>query len=559
MALFKNFGNSFLGKYLKFRSSIYGQVIYIIALLSIILFVSFGVIFKSVNEDYMKSVIQQSGTSVSILVEGSLYYSMLENDKKTLQNTLQVINTLPGISDVNMYDSEDNLVYTSISSELVEDSINRHKANCKICHTNIGSMFHHTEKSYKVINTDSECEMNQENNSQRHLFVKAPILNQKSCYTSACHVHKETDKVLGSLIVKIPLENLDTVLKQSTTDFFMLATLTTFLLVLILIFFTRKKIKKPLTAILEASQSVANGNITTRLDVNQKQLEDIKTVSTAFNNMLDKLDTASSELKNWSQQLEYKVQKKTEELNQVHDELMHVERMASLGKLSLSVAHEINNPLSGVLTYTKLIHKQLSKNELDDTKREAVLSHLKIIEAETKRCGEIVKGLLDFSRNDQKDFEEKSLHVILRETYNLMTHTLKMANINFVTEFSAKEDIIRCSPNQIKQACIDILVNASESITENGEILIKTYNKDENTITLEIKDNGCGIAASDIPHIFEPFFSKKEDSSGIGLGLAVVHGIVQNHKGKVDVKSKQREGTTMSISLPLVKNNDRKN
>ena len=183
-----------------------------------------------------------------------------------------------------------------------------------------------------------------------------------------------------------------------------------------------------------------------------------------------------------------------------------------------------------------------------------MLKHLKLIENETKRCGDIVKGLLDFSRKNQDGFETKHLHDILLETFELMSHPMKIANVNFLSDFSAKPDLIYCSPNQIKQACIGILVNASEAVSENGEVLIRTLNPDNEHIRIEITDNGIGINEEDIAHIFEPFFSTKENASGIGLGLAIVHGIVQNHKGKTEVKSERGKGTTISITLPLFRN-----
>lgn len=183
-----------------------------------------------------------------------------------------------------------------------------------------------------------------------------------------------------------------------------------------------------------------------------------------------------------------------------------------------------------------------------------MLKHLKLIENETKRCGDIVKGLLDFSRKNQDGFEQKHLHEILTETYELMSHPMKIANVHFISDFSAKPDLIYCSPNQIKQACIGILVNASEAVSENGEVLFRTMNPDEDHIRIEISDNGVGISEEDIPHIFEPFFSTKENASGIGLGLAIVHGIIQNHKGKADVKSERGKGTTISLTLPLIRN-----
>ena len=396
--------------------------------------------------------------------------------------------------------------------------------------------------------------MNQNDNSHRHLLIRSPILNEKSCYTASCHAHPESEEVLGSLVIRLPLADLDNAVEKSSTEFYLLATFITLLLVSILIFFTRKKIKNPLNDLIKASIAVSRGNKSTRLQIRPNQLDDMRMVSQAFNDMLDNLQSATEELQNWYQQLEYKVQKKSEELGAAQNELIHIERIASLGKLSSSVAHEINNPLSGILIYTKLIHKQLSNPELYASKRDSILRHLKLIENETKRCGDIVKGLLDFSRKDHDDFETKHLHIILQETYELMTHPIKIANINFLSDFQAKSDLINCSPNQIKQACVAILVNASEAVLENGEIVVSTRNPDIETIRIDISDNGIGIPEDDIPHIFEPFFSTKHDTSGIGLGLAIVHGIVKSHNGKLEVRSELGKGTTIFITLPLIRN-----
>lgn len=543
-------GSPILNQYVKIRSSIYGRVVFIITILSIFLFVSFNIIFQSVNEQYLNTVIRQSGNNIGSIVEGALYHSMLENDKSALQNTLDIINTLPGIDEVNMYDSRDSLVYSSFAT----DPNNSHSdPNCLNCHANIRSLFPGMEKSYKIIDINTDCLMNKSDNGSRHLLIRSPILNERSCYVSSCHAHQETDTLLGSLVIKIPLEAQDAAIQKSSTEFFFLAILATLLLASFLLLFTRKKIKDPLNELVKVSIAVANGDKSTRLEIKPNQLDDMRMVSEAFNDMLDNLHTATVELENWSQQLEYKVQKKSEELGAAQNELMHIERLASLGKLSSSVAHEINNPLSGILIYTKLLLKQANNPELFVSRRESMLKHLSLIESETKRCGDIVKGLLDFSRKDQNDFEPKHLHEILKETYELMTHPIKIANINFIHDFTANSDLIYCNPNQIKQACIAILVNSSEAIKENGEITIKTKNPDEDSICIEISDNGLGIAEEDISHIFEPFFSTKQDVSGIGLGLAIVHGIIQNHKGKIQVNSDLGHGTTISVNLPLIK------
>ncbi len=538
---------SWIRKTISFRSSIYGRVVFIIAGSLIVVFVLLNLVFRSIYIDFFNRTISQSGDHISSIVEGSLYYSMLENDKAMLQRTLDIISTMSGIDEVNMYDENDFLAYTSASTDLE----NGGNPNCIECHADLSSMFSSKEKAYRVARNMPDCGIQQSESSSRHLLIRQPILNEPSCYTASCHAHSIEDEVLGSLVISLPLEELDAVVNRSAKEFMILAMLITLLLVTFLVIFTRKKIKDPLNSIIEASEAVSKGDNTIRLDINSKLLDDMRMVSVAFNNMLDNIDTATNELQNWSQQLEYKVQKKSEELSAAQNELIHVERIASLGKLSSSVAHEINNPLSGILVYNKLIYKQLNSAEFYHPKKESILKNLKIIEAETKRCGDIVRGLLDFSRKDREDFEPIHLHALIEETCKLMTHAIKIADIHFLTDFKASSDHIVCSPNQVKQACVALLVNASEAIQENGEIVIRTSNQDEEHIRFEIADNGSGIAEQDLPHIFEPFFSTKHDTSGIGLGLSIVHGIVENHKAKLEVDSELGKGTTISIIFPL--------
>ncbi len=545
----KNRITDFFRTFIGLRSSIYGNVVLLISGSFLILFILLNIVFRTFYASFFNKTLQQNADNISSIVEGSLYYSMLENDKAMLQRTMDVISTMSGIGQVNMYDDLDQLAYTSLINNVEE----RNDPNCIVCHPDIREMFSYKEKASLIIGDTTDCGIFSNNGNIRHLVIRTPILNEQSCYTANCHFHTETDEVLGSLIIKMPLDEMDNVVNKSSTDFILIAFFITLLLGLILIVFTRKRIKDPLYSIIQASDAFSKGNMNIRLEIKPNLVEDLKMVSLAFNNLLENIDNTTKELQNWSQQLEYKVQRKSEELSEAQNELVHVERIASLGKLSSSVAHEINNPLSGILVYTKLIHKQLASYEFDHPKKETIFKHLSLVESETKRCGDIVKGLLDFSRKDQEGFENMSLHHILDATYELMTHSIKMADASFVKSFEAVSDMVFCSPNQIKQAIVALLVNASEAIHDNGEIIIKTSNSATDLIVVEVIDNGTGIAPDDIPNIFEPFFSRKRDASGIGLGLAIVHGIIQNHKGKINVKSEMGKGTTMSIILPLIK------
>lgn len=546
--------NKLYQRFVRFHSSVYSRVVLIIAMLSVFLLGSYIIIFKSVNEKFLMTLIHENGGNIGSIVEGALYHSMLRNDKTELYNTLDLINNLTGIDEVNLYDNTDYLVYSSYSPEATHN----HDPDCMNCHSDLNSLFPGDEKTYRIIDLESSCSMHMLENSQRYLLIRNPILNETSCYTADCHAHDKEERVLGSLIIKMPLGPFDNAIQASSTRYFMIAIVITFLLSSFLVLFTRVNIKMPLHALVDASMAVAKGDTNTRLKIKPNQLQDMRLVSLAFNEMLDKLQTANLELENWSKQLEYKVQKKSEELGAVQNELIQIERIASLGKLSASVAHELNNPLSGILIYTKLVHKQLMNPEIDDVKRDSMLKKLKLIEGETKRCGDIVKGLLDFSRKDENDHEACHLHEILAGTYELMKHPMKIANIAFNTHFTASSDVIKCSPNQIKQACLAMIVNASEAIPAGvqGEILLKTSNPTEDTIQIEIIDNGKGITKENLPHIFEPFYSTKHEASGIGLGLAIVHGIIQNHKGKIHIDSEVGHGTTFAITFNLIKNKE---
>ena len=549
----QNLGGAIIRQYLQFRNSIYSRVILVIGVLSVFLLVSYQIIFHKVNDVYIKTVIYQNGNNIGSIVEGALYHSMLENNKKELQNTLDIINTMAGIDGVSMYDNQDDLAYSSFSN----DTSGHISPYCKACHEDFNTIFPEKGKSYRIIKVNNECEMNLPNSNSSHLMIRSHIMNQPSCYSNtACHAHNPDEEVLGSLLINLPLDNFDTAVPKASREFSLLAVFITVFIASILIFFTKKKIKDPLSEIIEASKAIAIGDNSIRLDVKNGQLDDIKMLSKALNHMMDNLEKANNELQNWSKQLEYKVLKKSEELGEIQNELINIERKACLGKLSSSVAHEINNPLSGILVYAKLVNKKLRNLGIDPKQIKPILSHLKLIEDETKRCGDIVKGLLDFSRTDQENFEPKHLHELISDTHHLMHHPLTLAGINFIEELKAQADLISCSPNQIKQVFVAILVNASEAVTNEGEIKVTTYNPDKSSIVVEIADNGIGIAPEDMPHVFEPFFTSKHHSDGIGLGLAIVQGIVLSHKGIIDVSSVPGRGTTLSIKLPLITNQE---
>ena len=237
------------------------------------------------------------------------------------------------------------------------------------------------------------------------------------------------------------------------------------------------------------------------------------------------------------------------ELKNIYSQINQIEKLASLGKLSATVAHELNNPLEGILTYSRLISKKLksSNGNGDNT---SVIKYLDLISDETARCGKIVKDLLLFSHKEDEEFTEENLISIIDKSITIIDHHLEMHDVSLLKEYEKDEIIIQCDDLKIQQALIALFMNAIEAIHNTGKIIIKAVVENSHAV-ISIKDEGTGISQKDLPHIFEPFFSTKEAAQGTGLGLAVAYGIITGHGGKIFVEETSPQGTTFKIELPL--------
>jgi two-component system NtrC family sensor kinase len=231
---------------------------------------------------------------------------------------------------------------------------------------------------------------------------------------------------------------------------------------------------------------------------------------------------------------------------------MQIEKLASLGKLSATVAHELNNPLEGILTYSKLISKKI-RNNSDNGDFTKILSFLDLISEESARCGKIVKDLLLFSHRGDDEMNEESLETIIDKSVTLIHHHLEINKITLVKEYPNNDINVHCNSQKIQQALMSLLINAIEAMPNGGTITV-ALTKTPDLAVVRIIDEGTGILEKDLPNIFEPFYSTKEASKGTGLGLAVVYGIINNHGGQVVVEKTSPRGTTFKITLPI-KNN----
>ncbi len=240
------------------------------------------------------------------------------------------------------------------------------------------------------------------------------------------------------------------------------------------------------------------------------------------------------------------------ELKEAQEQVIAQEKLASLGKLSATIAHEINNPLAAVLTYSRLMIKQNRSGRLTPEREDDIARYLSIMESETARCGEIVKNLLAFSRQSKISIENKNINEIVDRTLTLLSHDLGMKSVKVVKCIDSELPEIQCDFKQIQQALLNIFGNASEAMAEGGVLTVAVKCcTDGRTMEIKISDTGCGIPKMHLKSIFEPFFTTKEEGKGVGLGLSVVYGIVTRHRGAIEVESEPGEGTTFTIRLPL--------
>lgn len=233
------------------------------------------------------------------------------------------------------------------------------------------------------------------------------------------------------------------------------------------------------------------------------------------------------------------------ELQELQAQLIHSEKLASLGRLAAGVAHEINNPLTGVLTFAHLLSKKVPK---DNRWKE----DLGVIVKEATRCKRIIKGLLDFARQTEPEKVWVDINKIIEKSLSLVENQASFQNIKIVKELAPVLPEIMVDANQIHQVFMNIILNAQEAMPEEGFLTVASDLIDgDQWIEVKFIDTGCGISEENMDKLFDPFFTTKETDKGTGLGLAVSYGIMERHQGTIEVESKLGKGTTFIIKLPV--------
>ncbi|SNB48087.1 two-component system, NtrC family, sensor kinase [Geobacter sp. DSM 9736] len=481
-----------------------------------------------------KLVLEEAASDADKLTETLIkttHHQMLENDQKRVYQTIREVGTQSGIEQIRMVNKNGIIIYSTKASE-IGTFVDKSAEACNMCHA--GSV------PLTQVPTMSRSRMFHDRNNKQVMGLAKAIYNEKACYTAPCHFHPPTARVLGVLDVVVSLDNMRALLDSYRYKFSAMTVFVTLLVWGSITLFTQTLVNQPVKHLLQHTKLLSRGEL--NATVPYFSTDELGELAKAFNSMTVNLKKARTELEEWAKNLEEKVEERTKEIQMMQNQLVRSEKLASLGELVAGIAHEINNPLTGILMFSSMIN--------NDSRLDPVMKNdMAMIVRETKRCAKIVKGLLDFSRETPPQKQLSCINTIMDETLALVTNQSSFHDIIITKRYDENIPSVLVDPHQIEQVFVNILLNASHAMPFGGDLTI-TSGTGSDGVFVEVIDNGCGIAPDNLEKIFDPFFTTKE-TKGTGLGLSVSYGIIESHGGKIEVESTVGAGTTFTIRLPL--------
>ena len=508
------------------------------AMIAVVALATVGVFFfaEIAVQRHLLDQVDQESDLLSQTVRNALYRAMLQDHRGEAYVMMQDIARQPGIEKVRMMDGAGRITFSTLPSE-VGGLVDRDAEACSGCHAR-GEPLHRVE-------LDDRSRVYRAGD-HRVLGIVTPIYNEPSCASSTCHAHPSQKKVLGVLDLEISLARLDEKTRGFRLQTLAAAAFAAGLLGLFVWLFTRHHLMRPVAALVQATRRVARDQL--ELEIPVTWSGELGLLAASFNDMTRSLRHARHELDALMSSLEHQVQERTAALRMAQDQLVRSEKLSSLGKLSASIAHEINNPLAGILTFAKLIARILDQGAPDDATRKTLLRHLHLVERETERCTAIVRNLLDFARERPLTIKDVSVNSVVEEAIELLANQITIQGMQLEKRLGAVP-FVEGDFGQLRQACVNVIMNACEAMGRGGKLSVQTELVEGGRwVELSIADTGPGIAPDHLSKIFDPFFTTKE--RGTGLGLSVVYGIVERHHGKIEIQSEVGKGTRIALRLP---------
>jgi two-component system NtrC family sensor kinase len=476
-------------------------------------------------------------------ITSATWHAMLDDNRTAAYEIMRVIADKQGVDRIRMFNREGRLVFSTDVSEPLSPA-SQSSGVCLECHGRTPVREKLSQEQRVRYTTSLE--------GAKTLNVVTPIYNESSCSNASCHAHRASTKVLGVLDVALKLDPVEAGTRTITLQAVLTAAFEVAVGAAFVILFTRRFVANPIQQLIAGTKTVSAMELDRPLRITRRSQE-LDELVDSFNLMRERLKLAVDELNNMQQTLENKVEQRTQQLQAAQRKLIQADRLASLGQLSASVAHEINNPVSGVLNLSMLLERLMASGQYPPGREAEFRKYLGLISAETARVGRTVSDLLAFSRASKPHRAPADLNKLVRTTLVLTEHKLKL--IDAEVDLQLKDDLplVECDASQIQQVILNLILNGAQAMQSHGggKLTIRTSLADGNNVELCVQDTGEGIAPEHLPKIFDPFFTTKAEGKGVGLGLAVLYGIVRAHEGEVEVRSSRNEGTTFTVVLPL--------
>ena len=524
--------------------------IYLVVALSVAVFLFTLMVVRNSREELREQVISHASQLSEVVIK-STRFAMLQNQPEHVDKIIQDVGNQKDIDRVRILSKVGKIIHSSDASE-IGTMVDQEAESCLACHLD--------ERSKQASPMFGRPRFFTTQDGERMLGATAVIRNEPTCSSAGCHAHSADESVLGVLDIVYPLDQIDREIRSNTITIAVFALGFVILAAVLVSLLVQRAVYRPLADLKDGAARLAEGDLEKQIPVRSN--DEFGQLAESFNSMTQALRKSRGELQDWGHTLEQKVKEATRELQLAHAETARSEKLASVGLLAAGIAHELNNPLTGVLTFSHLVRKQMP-----DGSPEA--EDLDLVIEETKRCATIIRRLLDFAREKTPEKKYSDLNSLVEETTQLISQSAQIADIDIIVDLDPELPAVWIDEDLVKQVIMNLLVNAQHAIENDGSITIRTGvhqprhaadgDKDNGPmVEVSVTDTGCGIEEQNLQKIFDPFFTTKGVGKGTGLGLSVSHGTIAAHGGIIEVESKVGTGTEFRIYLPLGVNTEKK-
>ena len=500
-------------------------------------------IVRHQQQDLLEQVARHV-VQISEVVGKSTRYAMLMNEREIAEKIIHDVGKQKGIERVRVISKDGTIIHSNHPGE-VGYSVEQSSEPCVQCHK--------TSQPLKQVPDELRWQVFTSPQGRRLLGTMEAIRNEPSCSSASCHEHPASQSVLGIVEIAYSLDEIDAGMRTHTLYIVGISLGFILLVAVSISVLLQRLVYVPLKDLEAGAEKISQGDLDHRIPVRKD--DEFGRVAGSFNQMGEALQASMAGMQELVQTLESKVEERTKELRVAQAEVAQGEKLAAIGMLASGIAHELNNPLTGVLTFTTLLRRKMAEGSED-------AEDLDLVIRETKRCASIIRRLLDFAREKVPVKGFFSLNQMIEDTVRFVDRPASLQQVEISTDLDANLPQIWGDADLIKQVVLNIVVNAEQAIHGAGKVLVMTRlcAGDEafppgidakSVVEIAVSDNGCGIPAANLQRIFDPFFTSKDVGKGTGLGLSVSYGIIKAHAGAIKVESTVGLGTTFRIYLPV--------